>query len=200
MLNSKSIKRTNKVCTTFCLRKQRQKSHNDKLLSFKRAFNTTIIKKRLKLLFVVLISIQIIITSCTKKDIKIDNTNTLAINQKFFGKDFNEFSPTVLDVVSELKKRNTLYSGFIENFISKYGFPVWNKSIVQNLLVNVNIAVTGYSTKPTTIGNNTPTNILIVPIIKDNDSVVLAYLKVTISDSIHLSIETANKYALLDSN
>jgi hypothetical protein len=55
--------------------------------------------------------------------------------QRFFATK-GSINPAVQRVIDDLREKNTL-TGFVENLISKQGFPVWNKAKVNIIKHNI---------------------------------------------------------------
>ena len=141
-----------------------------------------------KVCFFSILLISIFQTGCRKDDLfrNKENGNPAGIRE-FFSKNVN-VNPQVQRVMDELQKQNT-FSGnsFVKSITGKHGYARWDKAFTQ---LRKSKLATSFS-KITGDGSDT---VVIVPLVKDGDVQVEAYLEAHLKEDVKINLRTAGEY------
>ncbi len=132
-----------------------------------------------------LLVIIFLIFGCTKMKSNSDELSSLNIgNSKEFFKIPPSTDPLVLRVINDIKIRNEKKE-FVNDFASKYGYPVWDKVIIKVSKNNAQSFANNLNENDTT---------LLIPFALVNQNKVNGFIRANLSDSIMLSFSLAQDY------
>ena len=127
-------------------------------------------------------------TGCRKDDIFRNTNEKNAVGiRDFFTKD-PVANLQVQRVMNELQRQNNSSgNSFVKSIIGKHGYARWDKSFTRIIKPN---HATSFS-KMAGEGNDT---VVIVPLVKDEDEQVEAYLEAHLTEDVKINLRTAGEY------
>lgn len=128
---------------------------------------------------------------CKKNDLTDPELKETKIGLRSFFSQTSGVSPQVQRVMDELQRQNNVASSHLVNtIVADHGYARWDKSFVQ---INKSASVTSFS--KTMGGVDT---IVIVPLVKDDNEMVNAYLEAHLTQEVKINLRTAGEYRKME--
>lgn len=138
--------------------------------------------------FLLLCVAALSINSCKKTDTLFQSNNETPKErtaENFFKLPAN--APSVLKRIAKELERQNKTNEFVQAFIAKEGFPIWNKSRMETHKRKHNVSTFGD-------GDDLNDTIVYIPLVVDSQHYVHGFLKATVTDTVDIRIFRQNDY------
>ena len=127
-------------------------------------------------------------TGCRKDDLLRNTKDGNPVGVRDFFSKNADASPQVQRVMNELQRQNNINgNSLVKSITSKHGYARWDKASMQ-------IIKSKYATSFSKMAGEGKDTVVIVPLVKEGDEQVEAYLEAYLTDEVKIGVRTAGEY------